>query len=83
MNKSNSNGIKKLKRFLIVFYVVCAIAFAVDPIIHIVAGEHETHPWALNLFFYCVFGFVACVLLVLIAKVMRVYLMRSEKYYDD
>ena len=32
--------------------------------------------------FYGVFGFVACVLLVLAAKLMRKVLMREEDYYD-
>ena len=32
--------------------------------------------------FYAFYGFVACVLLVLIAKEMRKVLMRKEDYYD-
>jgi hypothetical protein len=32
--------------------------------------------------FYAVFGFVACVTLVLVAKQLRRVLMRSEGYYD-
>ena len=32
--------------------------------------------------FYAGYGFVACVLLVLIAKEMRKLLMRREDYYD-
>jgi hypothetical protein len=32
--------------------------------------------------FYAFYGFVACVLLVLIAKQMRKVLMRKEDYYD-
>jgi hypothetical protein len=32
--------------------------------------------------FYAIFGFVVCVALVLAAKGMRVFLMRSEDYYD-
>lgn len=33
--------------------------------------------------FYAIYGFVACVGLVLAAKVLRVLLMRGEDYYDD
>ena len=32
--------------------------------------------------FYAIYGFIACVLLVLVAKVMRKILMRKEDYYD-
>ena len=32
--------------------------------------------------FYAVYGFVACVLLVLLAKEMRKVLIRKEDYYD-
>ncbi len=34
------------------------------------------------LFFYAVYGFVACVALVLAAKVLRRVVMRPEDYYD-
>ncbi len=34
-------------------------------------------------FFYAIYGFVACVLLVLAATQMRRVLMRDEDYYDD
>jgi hypothetical protein len=33
--------------------------------------------------FYSVYGFVACVLLVLLAKEMRKLLIRKEDYYDE
>ena len=32
--------------------------------------------------FFAVYGFVACVLLIFIAKVLRLFLKRDEKYYD-
>jgi hypothetical protein len=32
--------------------------------------------------FYAIYGFVACVLLVVIAKELRKLLMRDENYYD-
>ena len=34
-------------------------------------------------FFYAVYGFVACVALVLAAKVLRRVVMRPEDYYDQ
>ena len=32
--------------------------------------------------FYAVFGFIACTVLILVAKEMRKFLMRKEDYYD-
>jgi len=40
-------------------------------------------PWEAWPGFYAVFGFVACVILVLVAKyVLRPLVKRDEKYYD-
>lgn len=43
---------------------------------------HAEHSWEALFGFYGIYGFVACVLLVLIAKELRKVLMRSEDYYD-
>jgi len=60
-------------------YLACAVLLALDFVIN----RHVSHPWE-NLFgFYAIFGFVACVLLVLGAKEMRKMLKRKEDYYDD
>lgn len=68
-----------LQRLLRWFYIICAALFLADFVIH----RHVVHPWE-NLFgFYGIFGFVACVILVLAAKEMRKVLMRKEDYYDD
>ncbi len=67
-----------LRRILKIFYAVCILSLILDFIIY----RDHNQPWEWILFFYCIFGFVACVVLVLFAKVMRVYLMRSENYYD-
>ena len=68
-----------LERLLRWFYIICAALFAADFVIH----RHVVHTWE-NLFgFYGIFGFVACVILVVVAKEMRKVLMRKEDYYDD
>ena len=57
---------------------VCALLFAADAFYH----KHvhfEAEGW---FGFYGVYGFVACVFLVLAARVLRRMLMRSEDYYD-
>ena len=44
--------------------------------------KHEDFSFAGWYFFYGVFGFVACVVLVVTAKGLRRLLMRAEDYYD-
>ena len=44
--------------------------------------KHEDVEFAATLGFYAIFGFVACVALVLTAKGLRRILMRPEDYYD-
>ncbi len=58
--------------------VVCALLFAADAFYdkHV---ELEAESW---FGFYGIFGFVACVALVLAAKELRKILMRGEDYYD-
>lgn len=59
-------------------YVICALLFILDFILH----RHVSLSWENIPGFYAIYGFVACVLLVLIAKQMRKVLMRKEDYYD-
>lgn len=59
-------------------YTSCAILFVLDFIIY----RHTEHPLEGLWGFYPVYGFVGCVVLVLIAKWMRTFLIRSEGYYD-
>ena len=44
--------------------------------------RHVIHAWEALPGFYPIYGFIACALLVLIAKQMRKPLMRKEDYYD-
>ena len=60
------------------FYGMCLVLFILDFILH----RHVTHSWENLNGFYALFGFVACVTLVLIAKQMRKILKRKEDYYD-
>lgn len=61
-----------------VLAVLCAGLLAID----LLYARHVAHPWEGLFGFYGVFGFVACVLLVLAARVLRKVLMRSEDYWD-
>lgn len=64
-----------------IFYILCAccvLLFAADGFYH----KHALMDWESWFGFYAVYGFVACVSLVLIAKELRKILMRKEDYYD-
>ena len=70
---------RNVKRFIYALYAVCALSFVADFFVH----RHVDHPWESLLGYYCLYGFAACVILVLSAKEMRKILMRREDYYDD
>jgi hypothetical protein len=68
---------KNIKRLLYFLYGSCALLFVLDFVIH----RHVMHSWENLWGFYPLYGFVGCVVLVLIATWMRTFLMRSEDYY--
>jgi anaerobic C4-dicarboxylate transporter len=67
-----------VKRLLRGFYVSCVVLLLLDLVIH----RHVMHSWENLLGFYPLYGFVGCVILVLIARWMRTFLMRDEDYYE-
>ncbi len=69
---------RNVKRLLRVIYVICAALVGLD----FVFDRHVIHAWEVLPGFYLIYGFIACALLVLIAKEMRKLLMRKEDYYD-
>jgi peptidoglycan/LPS O-acetylase OafA/YrhL len=70
---------RNVKRVIGLLIVCCAVLFVADFFVH----RHVDHPWESLFGFYAVYGFVACVILVLAAKEMRKVVMRKEDYYDD
>ena len=70
---------KNVKRLLKGFYAICILLVLADFVLH----RHIGFDWEKIPAFYAIYGFVACVLLVLIAKQMRKVLMRREDYYDE
>jgi len=68
-----------VKRTIYALFAVSGILFVLDFFIH----RHVDHPWESMVGFYAIYGFVACVILVLVAKELRKILMRSEDYYDE
>lgn len=69
---------RNVTRLLRGFYAVCFLLLVLDPILH----RHVIHAWENLPGFYAVFGFIACVVLVLVATQMRKVVMRKEDYYD-
>lgn len=69
---------ENVKKVLYVFYALCGLLFAADFVIH----RHVYHSWENLPAFYAVYGFVSCVVLVLIATEMRKVVMRGEDYYE-
>lgn len=51
-------------------------------VLELVVHRHLSHPWEALFGFYALYGFVACVLLVLLAAEMRKLVMRDEDYYE-
>lgn len=68
-----------LKLFLRIFYVSLVILLVIDFFI----SKHAAFGFDGVTNFFAVYGFISCVMLVLIAKVMRMFLMKDEEYYDD
>ncbi len=68
-----------VKRTIYGLFAVSGILFILDFFVE----RHVDHPWEGVVGFYAIYGFVACVLLVLVAKELRKVLMRGEDYYDE
>ena len=69
---------ENVKRLMHLLYAVCGVLVLLDFVIH----RHILHSWENIPAFYAIYGFVGCVVLVLVAKWMRTFLMRPEDYYD-
>lgn len=70
---------KNVRIFLICFYAALAILLVIDFFIH----KHPKFPWEGYPNFFAAFGFVSCVLLVYIAKLLRPLVKRGERYYEE
>lgn len=74
---------KNVKRVIRSLYFICGVLFLLDLFIHrhhtFGEGVFTTEGW---IGYYAIYGWVACVLLVLAAKQMRKVLMRKEDYYE-
>ena len=73
---------RNVRMVLRILYAVCATVFLLDIVNLVIELRHANHPWEHLPGFHPIYGFVACVLLVLIAKQLRKILMRDEDFYD-
>lgn len=69
---------KNVKRLIYFFYAILAILLVVEFFIH----RHSHFPWEDQPFFFAIYGFVACVLVIFTSKLLRFFLKRNEDYYD-
>ena len=69
---------QNVRRVLWALVAMCIATIGADFVYH----RHIVHPWEGVWGFYAFYGFVACVVLVLVAKEMRKLLMRAEDYYN-
>jgi hypothetical protein len=70
---------RNVDMILRVFYVICIFLVLMDFIVH----RHIYVAFEKIPAFYAIYGLVACVVLVVLAKQLRVLLMRGEDYYQD
>ncbi len=69
---------KNVKRFLGIFYLSLVVLLIIDFFI----PKHPEFPWEGAPGFFAVYGFVSCVLLIFIAKVLRIFIKRDENHYE-
>jgi len=70
---------ENIERLLKGFYAICILLVLADFVVH----RHIGFGWEEIPAFYAIYGFAACVVLVVIAKKMRNIVMRKEDYYDE
>lgn len=76
---------ENVRKVLLGLYVACGLLVLTDIMFALLHFDKHPHfRWEEWPGFYAVYGFVACVLLVLVSKyILRPAVMRSENYYDS
>ena len=82
MNRERKSGWfdkpEHFRLFLRLFFAALAVLLIVDPFIH----KHAEFGWEETPGFFAAYGYISCVLLVLVAKLLRRFIKRDEAYYD-
>jgi len=70
---------KTIQWILRIFYALCVLSVIADFVVHRhIIIDVERVPA-----FYAVYGFISCVILVVIAAKIRQWVIRDESYYDE
>ena len=80
MEKKHTIGnSKNVQRILYGLWASLALLLVLELFVH----KHASFAWEEWFGFYAIYGFVSCVLLVLVAKyILRPFVKRKEDYYD-
>lgn len=70
---------QNVNRLIWFFYAMLALLLVADFFIH----KHGYFPWEDKPQFFAAYGFVCCVLVIFIAKLLRVFVRRDEDHYDQ
>ena len=82
MGNQKKSGLDKsanVQKLLLTLYILCAALLLTDLFYH----KHAIIKLEEAFGFFGIYGFVACVILVLVAKEMRRLVGRPEGYYED
>jgi hypothetical protein len=69
---------ENVKRLLKFFYASLILLLIIDFFIH----KHAEFPWEGVPDFFAAYGFISCVLLIFIAKLLRIFIKRKENHYE-
>lgn len=80
---------ENVKRLLRIFFTSVVALLVIDVVYILLSEQHIIHrhveyEWEKYWSFYSIYGFVACVILVLVSKyILRPLVKRKEDYYDN
>lgn len=69
---------KHFKLFMRLFFASLGLLLIADFFVH----KHAEFPWEETPCFFAAYGYISCVVLVLAAKILRLFVKRDEGYYD-
>jgi hypothetical protein len=69
---------ENVRRLLGFFYAFLVVLLIGDFFVH----KHAEFPWESAPAFFAAYGFVSCVGLIFMAKLLRMFIKRDEEYYD-
>lgn len=73
---------QNVKRLLFGFYVFLVVLLVIDIVLSLLIHRHADFAWEEVPNFFAAYGFISCVLLIFIAKALRLFVKRDEDYYD-